>query len=563
MILQQSIQFFILWHWSILINFFNDYLLNLALSHAKSNLLVKLSRLLDFASLEKLAEQYHHAAGPGSPVIHPAKKLVRAILVKYIYDLSLREMEERLYSDMIIRWFVGYTLFDALPDHSTLERFEIWLKDQLHFAVFDEVLRQIKQDFPDEVRKTQIGDTYALRANAASEELRPMIRHVCANILQAAIVAFPLRIDMALSGFAWEQLLGMNKETTLPSKEEQAERLRRVVLAALELQRRISALLQEHTQQEFPVLRKQLAALSKIIADEVSVKDQSVLRLPPKERGSFRIGSATDIDASYRKHGPDPEDTSLGFNVQVAISKSGFIHETKAYTGAVPDQSGVAELVSAQVERQGTCPAKLIYDQAAGAGKTRADVEKVSNGQTLLVSKLPVYEKNEAIFGSYDFELSEDGKTLTCPNQQVSEIAYKSDSGDGRNFRFLHFQCWQASIPNGDKSSDLALRCPFWEKCRPPDQGPRTMRLVFVSNYRAQVLAAQQYNDTETFLYEMKIRSRVERVVFELTHYNGVRNCRRRGLDNADWQARMCSTAYNLKHWVRRTDLRKAQMARA
>jgi len=563
MILQQSIQFFILWHWSILINFFNDYLLNLALSHAKSNLLVKLSRLLDFAPLEKLVDQYHHAAGPGSPVIHPARKLVRAILVKYIYDLSLREMEERLYSDMIIRWFVGYTLFDALPDHCTLERFEIWLKDQRHFSVFDEVLRQIKQDFPDEIRKTQIGDTYALRANAASEELRPMIRHVCTNILQAAIVAFPLLIDMSLSGFAWDQLLGMNKETTLPSKEEQAERLQRVVLAALELQRRISALLQEHTQQEFPVLRKQLAALSKIIADEISVIDQSVQRLPPKEQGSFRIGSATDIEASYRKHGPDPEDTSFGYNLQVAISKTGFIHETRAYTGAVPDQTGVSDLISAQVERQGSCPSKLIYDQAAGAGKTRADVERVSNGQTLLVSKLPDYEKNEVIFGSYDFKLSEDGKTLTCPNQQVSEIAYKSDSGDGRNFRFRHFQCWQGRIPKGEKTPDLARRCPFWEKCRQPDQGPRTMRLVFVSHYRKQVIDAQQYNDTELFLYEMKIRSRVERVVFELTHYNGAHDCRRRRLDNADWQARMCSTAYNLKHWVRRTDLRNARMAKA
>jgi hypothetical protein len=563
MILQQSIQFFILWHWSILITFFNDYLLGLAFAHAKSNLLVKLSKLLDFVPLEKLAIEYHHSSGPGSPVIHPARKLVRAILVKYIYNLSLREMEERLHSDMIICWFVGYTLFDTLPDHCTLERFELWLNHQQQFAIFDEIVHQIRRDFPEETRMTQIGDTYAMRANAASEELRPMIRHVCTNIIQAAIDSFPLKIDKALSGFAWDQLLGMGKETTLLSKEEQAERLRRVVLAALELQRRISALLYEHKPQEFPVLRKQLVALAKIIADEVSVSDQSVQRLPPKEQGSFRIGSASDLEASYRKHGPDPEDTSFGYNVQVAISKTGFIHETRAYTGAVPDQTGVSDLVSAQVERQGSCPAKLIYDQAAGAGKTRADVERVSNGQTLLVSKLSVCEKNEAVFGSYDFKLSEDGKTLTCPNQQTSQIAYKSDSGDGRNFRFLHFQCWQGNIPKGEKTPDIARRCPFWEQCRQPDQGPRTMRQVFVSSYREQVLAAQQYNDTETFLYEMKIRPRVERVIFELTNYNGAREARRRGVDNADWQAKMCATAYNLKHWVRRTDLRAARMVGA
>lgn len=556
MIVQQSTALFVIWHWSTLTNCFNDYLMDQALTHAKSNLLVKLAKLLDFAPLEKLAAPFHHVAGPGSPATHHTPKLVRAILVMYIYGLSLRGLEERLYSDMIIRWFVGYTLFEPPPDHCTLERFEDWLNHQQHFAIFDEVVRQIRRDFPEETHAPQIGDTYAMQANAAKEELRPMLRHVCANMLQAAIDAFPHQIDSVLRGFAWEQLLGMSQETGLSSKEEQAERLRRVVLAALELQRRISALLVGHSEQDFPALRKLLAALTKIIADEVSVKDQTVQRLPPKEQGSFRIGSATDLEASYRKHGPDPEDTRFGYNVQVTISKAGFIHETQAHTGAVPDQAGIAALVEAQIERQGHCPSKLIYDQAAGAGKTRAEVEKVSGGQTLIVAKLPTYEKDAALFGPYHFTLSEDRKTLTCPNQQVSAIAYSSESGDGRNFRFLHFQCWP-----GDREKDPAQRCPFWEKCRPPEQGPRSMKQVFISHYRAQVLAAQQYNDTEAFLHEMKIRPRVERVIFELTNYNGARDCRRRGVLNADWQARMCATAYNLKHWVRKIDQRTA-MAR-
>ena len=561
MILQQNIQYFIVSYWSILINFFNDYLLGLALEHAKSNLLVKLSRLLDFAPLEKLAGAYHHTAGPGAPATHPARKLMRAMLVKYLYDLSLREMEERLYSDMIVRWFVGYSLFDSLPDHCTLERFELWMKTQQHFAVFDEVLQQIGRDFPGESRLTQIGDTYAMRANAAKEDLRPMIRHVCINTIRAALDAFPHQIERSLSGYDWRQLLGMGRETALPSKEEQAERLQRVVLAALELRRRLSSLLNGHPEEDFPDLRKQLAALTKIIADEVSINDQNVERLPPKEQGSFRIGSASDLEASYRKHGPDPEDTSFGYNVQVAISKTGFVHETKAYSGAVPDQAGVAALIGEQKERQAVCPPKIVYDQAAGCGKTRAQVQQASDGKTLLVSKLPPYEKRSERFGPYDFTLSEDGKTLTCPNGKSSQVAYPAGGGDGRDFRFYDFQCWQGQLPPGKKAPDISQRCPLWEQCRKPDQGPRTMRQVFISDYRDQVLIAQQYNDTETFRYEMKIRSRVERVIFELTHYNGGRQCRRRGLDNADWQARMCATAYNLKHWVRKADLRTARAA--
>jgi len=284
MILQQSIQIFILWRWSILINFFNDYLLGLALEHAKSNLLVKLSRLLDVAPID-----YHLSAGPGSPATHSAKKMARAMLVKYIYDLSLREMEERLYSDMIMRWFVGYSLFDSLPDHSTLERFELWLKEHQRFAIFDEIMRQIRQDFPEETRMTQIGDTYAMRANAAKEDLRPMIRHVCSNILETAIDTFPRQIDRTLLGFDWRQLLGMSPETSLPSKEDQAERLQRVVLAALELQRRISSLLDGHTEQDFPTLRKHLAALTKSSATKSpsTIKPFSACR--PKSRAVFGL----------------------------------------------------------------------------------------------------------------------------------------------------------------------------------------------------------------------------------------------------------------------------------
>jgi len=68
MILQQTALFVIINFWSILIHFFNEYLLGIALEHAHQHLLVKLKKQLDFAPLEKLAVAYHHQSGPGSPV---------------------------------------------------------------------------------------------------------------------------------------------------------------------------------------------------------------------------------------------------------------------------------------------------------------------------------------------------------------------------------------------------------------------------------------------------------------------------------------------------------------
>ena len=560
MILQQTILFFISSYWAILVKFFSDYLLENALENAKHHLLVKLNKKIDFSELEKLSVEFHHQSGPGAPATYSTNGLIRAMLVKYLYDLSLRQTEERLGSDIIIRWFVGGNLFEPPPDHTTLERFERWLKDHRRSAIFDEILAQIRQDYPDE-HQIQIGDSYAMHANAARENLVPMIRHLSEKLLRSAAETLPEPLANAVRGFDWLGLFG-----ALPESREyrlnavqRAQRLQTVVLAALDLHKRISTLLKDRPASEFPALRTLLGALSKVIADEVSVQDGLVQRLQPKQQGSFRIGSATDTDASYRVHGPAPEDTSFGYNIQVTVSKSGFVCETRAYTGAVPDQAGVAALVADQKERQGICPEKLIYDQAAGCGKTRAEVAKVSEGQTQLSAKLPPYESRTNLFAPYDFVLSENGKTLTCPNGKSTDVAYTAGGrGDGRTFRFFDVQCWQGILPKGKKSPDLTLaqRCPLWEKCREAGQGPRTTRQVFISDYREHVLAAQAYNQTEDFTRDMQLRPAIERVIFELTHYNGARQARRRGLENADWQARMNATAYNLKLWLRMSDRR-------
>ena len=123
-----------------------------------------------------------------------------------------------------------------------------------------------------------------------------------------------------------------------------------------------------------PELRLWLARLKKIIDDNFIFEAESVRELPVKEKGDFRMGSASDPEASYRVHGSRAGQTSFGNNIQFAITSGGFVRETQAYTGASPDQAGVAELIEAQKEHQGYYPKKLIYDQAAGTGKARAEV---------------------------------------------------------------------------------------------------------------------------------------------------------------------------------------------
>jgi Transposase domain (DUF772) len=110
--------------------------------------------------------------------------------------------------NLLVKWFVGYPLFAAGPDHSTLERFEQWVIEHQQRTLFDEVLRQIDRDFPDERNQPQIGDTFALRANAAKESLINLLRHTARLMLATLEEAAPESHQRVLAHFDPVALFG-------------------------------------------------------------------------------------------------------------------------------------------------------------------------------------------------------------------------------------------------------------------------------------------------------------------------------------------------------------------
>jgi len=573
-ILPQILLPILLFYWTILAEFFSACFYASLLARCQTHLLVQLADQLDFTPLDTVCAAYQHQTGAGTCATYPVAVLVRALLVKVLYSLSFREMEQRLLTDLIVRWFVGLPFMGDTPDHSTLARFETWVKKHHPRLYQDTVLRQIDQTFPTSHTLNQIGDTYAMRANAAEEDLARRVRHTCECLLRAVVATLPTVPRPAVSGFPWHELFGAPQERPAfaLTQAERQPRVATTLLAAQAFHTRWTAALAPFARQTYPEVRRWLAYLDKILTDEVvflAEPDENGHRVHVRtsqerradETTTFRLGSATDPEATYRMHGEKPEDLTFGYNVQVAASTDGFIRETQAYTGATPDQVGVAPLIAAQQEHLGQVPPKLLYDQAAGTGKIRAQVTEASDGQTQLVAKLPPYAARTPRYGPYDFILAEDGQSLTCPAGQVSTTAYASQSGDGHTFRFFACQCWlNGAPPTQMKQADLSQRCPLWEQCRDTRQGPGSQRQVFISAYRDEVLAAQTYNQTETFKTEMKQRPLIERIVFELTNYYGARRCRGRGLQNADWQAKMAAVAYNLNLWMRKlTRLAAAQ----
>ncbi len=294
-----------------------------------------------------------------------------------------------------------------------------------------------------------------------------------------------------------------------------------------------------------------LSYLDKIIADEVvqvptdNPAQPQITERPAEDKGTYRLGSATDPDASYRVHSNTGDKTDFGYNVQVAATEN-FVREIQAATGAQPDAVAIPDILRAQAEYHDLVPEKFIYDTAAGNGKTRALVAQATNGQTQLVARLPPTHTPTGKFTPDQFQLSEDRTTLMCPNEQTPTLAYRSGNGDGRTFRFLGLQCRD---------------CPLWEHCRTQQPGSKRYRQVFVSDYRREVEAARRYNATEQFQLEMQQRPRIERIIAALVRYNGARYARRRGKVTCDFQAKMNAVAYDLKKWMRLLAIRRAQTA--
>lgn len=276
--------------------------------------------------------------------------------------------------------------------------------------------------------------------------------------------------------------------------------------------------------------------LEKILADEFACQPgeneqpPALGRASKEERGSYRLLTPVDPEITLRIH---DDKVDRGYNISLATTPD-FVREIAAATGSTPDSAGVEKLVEQQKIHRGVVPPKLIYDKAAGTPKKIADVEKASDGKTRLVVHLVDYKRNRVRFGPLDFTLGENG-ILTCPNGETSSRAYRSNSADGWNYRFLADQCYD---------------CPLAQKCRGDAVKPTSYRQVFISAYQSQQRAALAYMKTDEFQADMQLRPQVERVIACLVRYNGARETQGYGLARADFQVKMAATAYNLKHWL-------------
>lgn len=210
-----------------------------------------------------------------------------------------------------------------------------------------------------------------------------------------------------------------------------------------------------------------LAALAKVLADEVTTDASGfVTERAEHERGTHRLASAVDRYATFRKHGDDAP-AVLGTNAVIATTATR-IRAGVALTGSTPDSAAPAAVLTRQREAGLPLPPQVVMDQAGGWGKTRAQVDAVSAGQTAMVAWVPQSGGSAPHrFSVADFRVDAARTRGACPNGVVSTKAYHHGEGDGVFFRFLASQC---------------AGCPLWSQCRDPEASPKGHRSVSISD---------------------------------------------------------------------------------
>lgn len=105
--------------------------------------LEKLSRLVKWRRFDRLLAGLRDA-GPGRPGYHPTL-MFKALLLQAWYGLSDAELEEALGDRLSFRRFLGMSLEDAVPDHTTFCRFRnALIEARLMEKLFSEFDRQLE-----------------------------------------------------------------------------------------------------------------------------------------------------------------------------------------------------------------------------------------------------------------------------------------------------------------------------------------------------------------------------------------------------------------------------------
>ena len=116
----------------------------------ENHLVRKIEKVMDYEWIYERVAPYYSAAKNVRPGTDPVV-LVKYLLVGFLYGIpSERQIEQRIQTDVALRWYLGLDLFDRVPDHSTISQLRRRKPSfrKIFRRLFEEIVRQCVPNGP-------------------------------------------------------------------------------------------------------------------------------------------------------------------------------------------------------------------------------------------------------------------------------------------------------------------------------------------------------------------------------------------------------------------------------
>jgi transposase len=425
----------------------------------------------------------------GRPSVDPVV-FFKLQLVMFFEDLRSERQLMRVAADRLsLRWYLGYDLFEPLPEHSSLTR----IRDRLGLGVFRRFFERIVAECFDAGLvwgEELFFDATKVEANASIDSTRS--RSLVGDRLE-------------------EHLAGVFPEDAAPAKDDEHSGIVAGFVGPEGEERRALA---------------QTNALGHRWIEGAGRQERAVARWGYKRMADMRV-STTDPDASPM-HQKNKRSGKLGYLTHyVADGGKARVILNVLVTGAeVTENLPMQEMLFRSTFRWGLRPRSVTGDAAYG---TRENITAIEKASIRAYTALPEQGKRTSLFTIEDFVYDTERDFYTCP---AGEILRRQ--GHDRRGGYVRYAV-RTSACEG---------CPLKSKCTNSPKG-RWVSRGLEEEYLERVRA---YRQTEAYRKALRKRAVwVEPLFGEAKEWHGSRRFRLRGLEKVNTEALMIASGQNLK----------------
>ncbi|GAC1636246.1 MAG: IS1182 family transposase [Ktedonobacteraceae bacterium] len=468
-------------------------------------------RTLDLSFVREFVQQTY--AGAGRPSIDPVVFFKLQLVMFFEGIRSERQLMRHAADRLSVRWYLGYDLNEALPDHSSLTKIRNRYGVEVFRRFFDAIVEQCQQEKLVWGKELYI-DSTQVNANADLDSLTPRFAVEARAAIQAHLTTLFTEEESQQEPQPEE-----TKVVAAPPEGTSSEVKTSTVPLALPV------VLPQAEQEE---LARENAARRDWIAQEG--RQQREVHGLYQRTSDFKV-STTDPDATpMRLKGGG---THLGYHTHYVVDggKARIILQVLVTPSEVMDNQPTRDLIFRTRFRWKLRPRHVTGDTKYG---TIENIKALEDAGIRTYVPLPNWEERYEVWSASHFRYEAQADQYRCPQGQILRRVGEV-TPDGR-------QLYRAP-------ASLCKGCPVKGQCTTSTQGRRLYRQVG-EEYLQRVRSYQQ-----TRAYQKALRKRkvwVEPLFGEAKDWHGLRRFRLRLLWRVNIEALRIATGQNLKRLLKK-----------